>query len=159
MQKFYSRMMEDGSQCITSYHGDEAEVVIPDRNVTILFDELFAGHGEIISVHIPDTVTDLGEFLFDGCESLHHIDLPANLTSLWGYTFCRSGLEEITLPDQLISIPPFAFKDCKNLKRVVCGKGMRKINGWAFSGCDQLEEVVHGPDVAVSPKAFNTGKS
>ena len=159
MQKFYSRMMEDGSQCITSYQGDEAKVVIPDRNVTILFDELFAGHGEIISVHIPDTVTDLGEFLFDGCENLHHIDLPASLTSLWGYTFCRSGLKEITLPDQLISIPPFAFKDCKNLKRVVCGKGMRKINGWAFSGCDQLEEVVHGPDVAVSPKAFNTGKS
>ena len=51
--------IEDGTYCVTRYRGDEAEVVIPDsRNVTVLFDRLFARQKEITSVHIPDTVTD-----------------------------------------------------------------------------------------------------
>ncbi len=157
MQDFLYVPIEDGTYCIMRYKGDEAEVVIPDdRNVTVLFDKLFAGHREITSLYIPDTVTDMGEFLFDGCEALRHIVLPTGLKCLWGYTFCRSGFEEIVLPDGLAAIPPFAFKDCKNLKRVVCGTGMRKIHAWAFGGCDRLEEVVCGPDTEISPEAYKT---
>ena len=157
MQDFYYKQVEDSTFCVVKYRGDEAEVVIPDnRNVTILFDKLFAGHREITSVHIPDTVTEMGEFLFDGCENLRRIKLPAGLTSLWGYTFCRSGFEEIVLPDGLTTLPPFAFKDCKNLRRVVCGAGMKKIYAWVFGGCDRLEEVVCGPDVDISPEAYKT---
>ena len=156
MQDFIYRPLENGTDCIVGYQGDEPDVVIPeDRKVTVLFDNLFAGHKEITSIHIPDTVTDMGEFLFDGCENLRHIELPSNLTTLWGYTFCRSGLEEVVLPDGLKSLPPFAFKDCKNLKRVVCGKGLKKIHSWVFGGCDQLKEVIFGPGVEVSPQAFS----
>ena len=157
MQNFMYKLVEDNSNCITGYRGDEAKVVIPDnRNVTVLYDKLFAGHKEITSVYIPDTVTDMGEFVFDGCENLRQIQLPSGLTSLWGYTFCRSGFEEIILPDKLTFLPPYAFKDCKNLKRVVCGAGMRKIYAWVFGGCEQLEEVVCGPNVEISPDAYKT---
>lgn len=157
MQNFRYRQIEDGTCCVTGYRGDEAEVVIPDNlNITILFDKLFVGHREITSVHIPDTVTDLGEFLFDGCENLRRIELPSNLERLWGHTFCRSAFEEIVLPDKLVSLPPFAFKDCKSLKRVVCGSGMKRIYAWAFGGCDRLEEVVCGSDVQISPEAYKT---
>ena len=160
MQEFTYKLMENGTYCVSGYQGDEAEVTIPDTYneipVTVLFDQLFAGHEEITSVRIPETVTDLGEFLFDGCLNLHHLDLPAGLTSLWGYTFARCGLEEIILPDKLTSLPPFAFKDCKQLKRVVCGKGMKKIYAWVFGGCDQLKELNFGPNVQISPEAFQT---
>lgn len=157
MQNFIYKQIEDCTYCVMRYQGDETAVVIPDnRNVTVLFDKLFFRHKEITSIHIPDTVTDLGEFLFDGCENLRRIELPSNLTSLWGYTFCRSGFEEIILPDKLACLPPFAFKDCKNLKRVVCGAGMKKIHAWVFGGCDQLEEVVYEPDVEISPEAYQT---
>lgn len=60
------------------------------------------------------------------------------------------------LPDKLTCLPPFAFKDCKNLKRVVCGSGMKEIHAWVFGGCDQLEEVVCGPNVEISPEAYKT---
>lgn len=146
------------SYAVVHYSGREEDVVIPDtflgKPVTVLFDKLFMGHPEIRSVHIPATVTDLGEFLFDGCSNLHHIDLPAGLRYLWGYTFCRSGLEEIVLPDPVKIIPPYAFKDCRQLERVVCGSGLKKISAWAFGGCDQLKDVVYGQDVEVSPQAF-----
>ncbi len=157
MQDFIYKMIEDGTYCVMSYQGDEAEVVIPDdRDVTILYDDLFKGHTEITSVHIPDTVTDMGEFLFDGCTGLRQLRLPARLTTLWGLTFVRSSIEEIVLPDGVESIPPFAFKDCKDLKKVVCGSGLKRIHAWAFGGCGQLKEVVHGPHVEVSPEAYRS---
>ena len=126
MQEFYYRRVEDGTFCLTGYEGDEAEVVIPDDKVfTILSDKVFRGHDEITSIKIPDSVTDMGEFLFDGCVNLRHLQLPAELRTLWGYTFVRCGIEEIVLPDHLRIIPPFAFKDCKNLRKVVCGADLR----------------------------------
>ena len=158
MQEFIYKLVEDNTYCIMAYSGDEANVIIPDTYgglpVTILFDKLFMNHPEITSVRIPDTVTDMGEFVFDGCVNLRHIELPSQLTSLWGYTFVRSGIEEIILPDKLKTLPPFAFKDCKNLKKVVCGSGMREICSWVFGGCDSLVELIHGPNVKISPKAF-----
>ena len=74
MQQFFYRFLEDGTYCVTEYQGDEADVIIPDtycsKPVTVLFDRLFKGHTEITSVKIPDTVTDIGSFVFDGCTSL-----------------------------------------------------------------------------------------
>ena len=164
MCKFsYQMNYDEESYTVTHYTGNIKNVVIPDRflgkPVTILFDKLFAGHDEIHSVQIPDTVTDLGEFLFDGCLNLRQIKLPSGLSHLWGYTFCRCGIEEIVLPDHVKIIPSYAFKDCKQLKKVVCGVGLQKISPWAFGGCSQLLEVEHDHPVEISPKAFDKNEN
>ena len=155
---FYQMNYDEKSYTVTQYTGHAENVVIPafflGKPVTILFDKLFAGHPEIRSVSIPDSVTDLGEFVFDGCLNLRRIALPPGLMYLWGYTFCRCGLEEIRLPDPIKIIPSYAFKDCKQLKKVICGTGMKKISAWAFGGCDQLAEVMYGAGVEISPRAF-----
>lgn len=159
----YQLNYDERSYTVSGYKGNTKRVVIPDsysgKPVTILFDKLFSGHSEIESVVIPDSVTDLGEFLFDGCMNLHHITLPPNLMFLWGYTFARCGLEEITLPDTLKRIPPYCFKECSQLKKVICGSGLKKIDSWAFGGCGQLTELIHGPDVEISPAAFEMNES
>ena len=159
MQNFYYKMIDNETYAVMSYEGDEAAVVIPDiyngKPVTLLADNLFAGHSEITSVAIPDSVTDIGGFVFDGCEKLHQVRLPAKLQNLWQYAFVRSSIEEIVLPEQMQSLVPFTFKDCKQLKRVVCNPGLKRIYAWAFSGCDQLEDVVYGSDTEVSDDAFS----
>ncbi|MBQ1317200.1 MAG: leucine-rich repeat domain-containing protein [Lachnospiraceae bacterium] len=158
MQNFIFKMAEDETYCAVSYTGDEAEVVIPEtyqeRPVTILLDGLFAGHEEITSVSIPDTVTDIGGFVFDGCVNLRHIKLPESLTALWSYAFVRSGIEEIKLPRGVRTIPPFTFQDCANLRKVECNYGLTNIYGWAFGGCDMLTELYYGPNTKLSPLAF-----
>ena len=158
MGEFFYRLLDDGTACVMGYEGSDPEVVIPETYcgaaVSTLYDHLFQGHGEIRSLQIPDTVTDLGEFLLDGCEALRTLRLPRSLRTLWGLTFVRSGLEELVLPDGLERIPPFAFKDCKALRRVVAGKGLAKVDAWAFQGCS-LEEFVCGPEVQVHPQAFS----
>lgn len=160
MQEFYFKQADDGTFCVQSYNGDEADVVIPGiycgKPVTILLDELFSGHPEIRSVQIPDSVTQMGGFLFDGCMELHHVKLPAELRDMWGYAFVRCGIEEIVLPEHVQSIVPFTFKDCKQLKRVICGKGLKKIYSWAFSGCEQLTDLQYGAETEISPQAFET---
>ena len=160
MQKFLFKPNENGTYAVVGYQGDEDEVIIPDSYgsgvITVIGDKLFSGHKEITSVKIPDTVTDMGEFLFDGCMNLKRIELPYSLECLWGYTFVRCGIEEIILPDKLVTLPPFAFKDCKNLRKVVCGKGLKKIYSWVFSGCDNLTELVKNVIVEVSEQAFDT---
>ena len=158
MQKFLFMQIEDHTFGVCGYEGDEKDVVIPDNyggtKVTVICDKVFVGHTDIESVTIPDTVTDMGEFIFDGCENLKRIDLSSELRYLWGYTFCRCGIEEIVLPDKLATIPPFAFKDCVDLKKVVCGTGLKKIYSWAFAGCDKLDGIIKNSDVEVSPDAF-----
>ena len=31
---------------------------------------------------------------------------------------------------------------------------MEKISSWVFEGCDGLTELIHGPNVEISPEAF-----
>lgn len=162
MQDYFYKQVEDGTWCIAAYAGDESEVVIPGEYqgmpVTILYDDLFKGHEEITSVRIPDSVTDIGGFVFDGCTHLTHVTLPASLENMWQYAFARSGIEEVTLPEKVRQIVPFTFKDCKNLRKVVCNSGLREIGAWAFDGCDRLAELMHEPGVKIkiSPLAFET---
>ena len=162
MQQFFYRFLEDGTYCVTEYQGDEADVIIPDtycsKPVTVLFDRLFKGHTEITSVKIPDTITDIGSFVFDGCTSLKHIELPPSLINMWDSAFARSSIEEIVLPDKITSIVPFTFKDCKELKRVVCNPGLKKIHAWAFHGCSNLKDFQCSEDTVVSEDAFKEGE-
>ena len=73
MQEFQYKMLEDETFAVTGYSGEEKEVVIPDTHwgkpVTVLFDSLFSGHAEIESIQIPDTVTDIGEFVLTGART------------------------------------------------------------------------------------------
>ncbi len=158
MQQFTFEQMIDETLCITGYEGDEAEVIVPDEiggvTVTMLGDDVFKGHREITSVQLPDAVVFLGGFVFDGCENLHQITLPPQLRDIFQYTFVRCGIEEIVLPEHVRSIPPFAFKDCRQLRRVICNQTLQKIYAKAFQGCDALTEIQHSAETEVSEMAF-----
>lgn len=43
---------------------------------------------------MPDTITDFGEFIFDGCTRLRHLQLPKELGVLWGYDMLLRKLIE-----------------------------------------------------------------
>lgn len=159
MQQFIFKIIEDNNTyAVIGYSGDESAVTIPDthwgRPVTLLHDNLFSGHKEITSVTIPDSVKIIGGFVFDGCDNLRHIALPSSIEEFWQYAFVRCGIEEIELPEKMKFLPPYAFKECKNLKKVVCNPALQEICSWAFEGCDNLKDLQHGPNVVISPRAF-----
>ncbi|MBR0409491.1 MAG: leucine-rich repeat domain-containing protein [Eubacterium sp.] len=158
MQEFFFKRVDNGTFSAIEYNGDEANVVVPEKYagqpVTVLYDRLFKGHEEITSIWLPDTITDIGAFVFDGCSSLKEVSLPEKLLYLWQYAFCRSSIEEITLPSGVRTIAPYTFKECINLRRIICNSGLIEIKARAFEGCRRDLDIVHGGTVEISPMAW-----
>jgi len=155
--KFYYRMIDDGSFCLTGYIGNETSVVLPEcaGKLTVIFDDVFKRHPEITHVEMPDTVTDIGGFVFDGLWNLKELRLSKSLVNLWQYAFTRCGIETVELPEGVKTVSMFAFHECKNLKSVTLSAGTTQILAWAFKNCTSLQDVyVRNPNIEISPKAF-----
>ena len=154
--EFFTKIIDDGSYCITGCRGSAAHIVIPAKfNVTVLYDNLFKGHTGLESVVIPDTVTNIGGFVFDGCENLKELSLPPALTDMWQYALARCGIETIEIPEGVSSILPFTFNECRSLKEVTINSGTKRICAWAFKDCTALKNVyLKGKVEDISVKAF-----
>lgn len=141
MDFFYKQIPGD-SYCITAYTGNDQHVEFPSNiHISILHDDIFKGNTSLESVVIPETVTQIGGFMFDGCTNLKSIKLPDNLEDMWQYAFTRTSIEEIEIPGTVSSIIPYTFFSSKKLKKVVINEGTKKILGSAFKDCTGLTDV------------------
>ena len=93
----------------------------------------FAGHPTIKSVHIPETVTIIGEGAFENCVELEKVHLPSKITMINSYTFsgCEK-LSELTIPSGVTYIGMEAFKNCRAFKSIVIPASVTKIGKMAF---------------------------
>ena len=81
----------------------------PFRDRTTLRRVLFTG----------DDVTNVYNYLLDGCTGITTISLPESLVTINGYAFRNcSSLPEITLPSALSSIGSHAFDGCSSIERL-----------------------------------------
>ncbi|MGB3368320.1 MAG: leucine-rich repeat domain-containing protein [Acidaminobacteraceae bacterium] len=139
---FYYKQLPDDTYCITGYNGSDKHIDIPTNiNITILSDEIFKGHTEIESINIPESVKQIGGFLFDGCTGLKSIKLPLHLKDMWQYAMTRTSFKEIEIPGSVTTIVPFVFNQSKDLKKVLLNEGTQCISGWAFKDCSALRDI------------------
>lgn len=153
---FYHKMVPDGTYCLTGYTGHDSEVQFPENiTVSILNDSLFKGHTEIETVNLPDSVTQIGGFVFDGCTNLKSLTLPPNLLDMWQYALTRTSIEEIEIPGSLHAVIAFTFNQSKALKKVVFNEGTQRIEAWAFKDCTALTDVYLPASLTeINDKAF-----
>jgi hypothetical protein len=84
-------------------------------------------------IHLPSTLTHIGQAAFNECGFLESIKLPKSLLSIGEEAFCDCwNLEKITCPASLRVIGPRAFQGCINLYQIRLNKGLEAIGIDAF---------------------------
>lgn len=142
----YEYKEENGGITITGYTGTETNVVIPStiagKPVKKLGTYCFSfADTEITSVVIPEGVTYIDNYAFNGLETLTSVKLPSTLKTIYHNAFRMTGITEIEIPEGTTYIGKEAFNNCKNLKSVSLPSTMQSILTNAFSRCDSLEEI------------------
>ncbi len=115
------------------------KVVIPE-SVTCIVGWAFQGCKNLSSVTIPNSVSSIGDNAFYGCSSLTFVTIPNRITRIERNTFwyCTS-LTSIIIPDSITSIGERAFWNCKSLVSITIPESVTSIGESAFLDCTALD--------------------
>ena len=117
------------------------DLTIPD-SVTSIRDYAFEGCCGLTSVTIPDSVTSIGSSAFYNCSGLTSVTIPNSVTNIGSSAFSGcSGLTSVTIPDSVTSIGYRAFYGCSGLTSVTIPDSVTNIGSYAFDGCSGLEKI------------------
>ena len=93
------------------------------------------------SIHLPDSLEEIGDSEFLGNRALEEVYFGKGLKRIGSQAFCGCNLKSVVFPDSLEVIGDQAFCNCYDLKYVECGSGLKTITGNAFEKDFNLKEV------------------
>jgi len=123
-------------------------------------------NGASTNVCIPNTVTIIGAYAFDGCTGLTSVVIPNSVKEIGEYAFQRCcRLTNITIPGSVSAVGGAAFRYCTGLKTVVIEEGVKSLNAvfsdWrvfgCFEGCCSLTDIVIPGSVKIIGKGAFSG--
>jgi len=131
-------------------------LIIRDPNITIIGDmNIYWGDREkaplygcksLLRVDLKGCtqLTQLGNYVFDGCTSLTSVTLPDGLTQLGNNVFVNcSSLTSVALPDGLTKLGGSVFYGCSSLKSVMLPVLITQVSNNVFWDCPSLGTVAH----------------
>ena len=157
-------------------------VRIPD-GVTTLGSSSFAMCGQLSDVQLGAGLETIGDNAFGACAKLTAVAFPASLEAIERNAFYDTALTEVTIPavcksfsfeslpllrrvviedrTATLTLPPFAFANCRSLQEVTLPKSGRvKVGYYAFSNCKKLKTVDNAASIAsIGSAAFQHCKS
>ena len=164
----------DGVTSIGRYAFDDCnsltDIVVAEDNTTyssqdgVLFSKnkttlITYPAGKTAAVYIiPDSVTSIGNYAFEDCESLTSVTIGDSVTSIGSSAFYScSSLKSITIGDSVTSIGSYVFSYCRSLTSVTIGDSVTSIGWMAFYDCDSLTSVTIPDSVtSIGYEAFST---
>ncbi|MDR2305467.1 MAG: leucine-rich repeat domain-containing protein [Treponema sp.] len=97
----------------------------------------------LVSVSLPDGLTDIGKYAFYSCTGLPTVSLPDTLTGIGIRAFSFSGLTEISLPAGITTLGGSAFQDCAGLTTAdLSGYTGATLPDYLFYNCTSLTTVI-----------------
>ena len=104
----------------------------------------FQVYDEATEIILHESIQKIGAYAFAGLPKLQRVVIPENayLCHIEDGAFmnCRN-LQEITLPQNLLSLGKKAFAYCVALKEMTIPKNVQALNGVVLEYCDALEKV------------------
>lgn len=96
---------------------------------------------DILSFKLPDNIEVIPVEAFHNCYSATEIILPKKLNKIGSWSFSRTPIVRLCLPDSVKSIGDYAFCDCNGLRYVEFPATLTHIGEMAFHECDALDTV------------------
>lgn len=108
------------------------------------------------SISLPDSVTKLGNCIFENSTRLERIKLPAQVTSLPPYLFSGcTALTKVTMPNTVEDFPEGLFYNCSSITEIPFRAGIKTLPENVFAGCTSLSSIVIPDSVTtIGPNAF-----
>lgn len=130
-------MFEDGvGPYVSEYNGVLAETIPTLRNTTSLE-----------YIHLPKSILGTSNTLPDGYlenSGIQGVTLPYGITSIPDFCFCIcANLTNVVIPDSVTNIGISVFYGCTSLEKVVLSKNVTVINAGTFRDCSSLSEIVN----------------
>ena len=117
------------------------KLFIPD-DISTIKNYTFQGCSDFISITIHDNITSIGDEAFQWCTSFPSIIIPDGVTSLGEYAFSGcSDLISVNIPNNIKSINDGTFNGCSSLRSITIPNGVTEIGDIAFSGCSSLTTI------------------
>lgn len=146
---------------LKEYHGESADIIIPD-NVTQIGCKAFAGSG-IVSISIPQSVVKVEFDAFAGCEKLSKVIYNGSFVEWNAIDFVTNGAsmqtsnpnlyaenlyingeyidESFIIPDGIEKIGKACFCGCVNLNTVIIPNTVKEIGDLASQNCVNLNSI------------------
>ena len=106
------------------------------RRVSRILNSAFKGYSNLRIVHLPESLTAIGEGAFLDCNGLRSIEIPEGVTEIGNFAFQRcTKLTSVTLPSTLEQLGQTAFLDCVRLAEVINRSSLALEAGSAEQGC------------------------
>lgn len=134
----YAMIIENGLLIDASKMKDD--VIIPS-SVKIICAGAFANNDKITSLKMSDSVTNIDSEAFKGCKNLKTVRLSGKLTSLGDYSFSKTGIETIVLPEGMTYTGKYTFDGCESLRRVTLPSTLKTVGGNCFGSCTSLLKI------------------
>ena len=123
--------------------------IIPtDGSVTSIANNSLLGRSNFTEIAIPDSVTNIGSGVFDGCVNLKNSvgDLVYIKTTTNPYYYLietkNKNITSATINENCKFIGNSVFYDCKNLTSITMQNGVIGIGDSAFQGCIALKNMI-----------------
>jgi hypothetical protein len=96
----------------------------------------------LTSLTIPNNVTNIGEWAFDGCSSLTTATIGNRVTTIPTLAFAGcTRLTSLTIPNSVTSLGSYAFDNDTSLTNITIGNNVTYIGDYSFNGCPKLTVV------------------
>ena len=137
----------EGAAALTSATVSEGIEVVGNRT--------FRKCGELVTVALPNSLTEIGTAVFQSCSKLANVTIPASVATIGEGAFAECvGLTSINIPNGVTRLEKDVLRNT-GLTSIEIPASVNYIGTYAFRDCESLTEVkILSPEFTIEVNSF-----